>query len=230
MNFLEEHMSDTAVLEAKPPHTAGKQTSNQLRNSGSVPAVVYGSEINSVKCSVDQRAFRGMIKDFGRNAIVSLKVEGDQDYPTIVKEIQHHPVSYDVLHIDFHRISMTQRLIVEVLVHAEGIPLGVRNDDGILEQMLHQVEVECLPTNIPETMVVDVTELEIGDNVHVSDLVAPEGTMIVTDAERSVFALIPPSVRKDDDEEEGEDTPEDAPLQPEVIERGKKEDEEGEPD
>jgi large subunit ribosomal protein L25 len=222
-------MSDTAVLEAKPRAAAGKQASKQLRTVGSVPAVVYGSEIDSVKCSVDQKAFKALINDFGRNAIVSLKVAGGQDYETIVKDIQHHPVSWDVLHIDFHRISMTQRLVVDVLIHPEGIPLGVRNDDGILEQMLHSVEVECLPTNIPETMVFDVTELEIGDTVHVSDLGTPEGATIVTEGDRSVFALIPPSVRKDEEEEEeGDEALEDEYAEPEVIERGKKDDEEGE--
>ncbi len=218
-------MSDTAVLEAKPRSTAGKQTSKQLRTVGSVPAVVYGSEIDSVKCSVDQKAFKALINGFGRNAIVSLKVAGGQDYETIVKDIQHHPVSWDVLHVDFHRISMTQRLVVDVLIHPEGIPLGVRNDDGILEQMLHSVEVECLPTNIPKTMVFDVTELEIGDTIHVSDLGTPEGATIVTEGDRSVFALIPPSVRKEDEEdEEGDEVLEDESAEPEVIERGKKDD------
>ena len=219
-------MSDTAVLEAKPRATAGKQASKQLRTVSSVPAVVYGSEIDSVKCSVDQKAFKALINDFGRNAIVLLKVAGGQDYETIVKDIQHHPVSWDVLHIDFHRISMTQRLVVDVLIHPEGIPLGVRNDDGILEQMLHSVEVECLPTNIPETMVFDVTELEIGDTVHVSDLETPEDATIVTEIDRSVFALIPPSVRKEDEEEEeeGDEALEEESAVPEVIERGKKDD------
>jgi large subunit ribosomal protein L25 len=222
-------MSDTAVLEAKPRNIAGKQPAKQLRNEGAVPAVVYGSEIDSVKCSVDQKAFRTMINEFGRNAIVSLKVEGDQDYATIVKDIQRHPVSWDVIHIDFHRVSMTQRIVVDVLIHPEGSPLGVRNDGGILEQMLHSVEVECLPTNIPETLVFDVTDLEIGDTVHVSDLGTPEGATIVTEADRSVFALIPPSVRQEDEEEEeGEETEEDVSAEPEVIERGKKDDEEGE--
>ena len=167
-------MSDAAVLEAKPRTAAGKQVSKQLRISGLVPAVVYGSEIDSVKCSVDERAFRDLIQDFGRNAIVSLKVEGDQDYETIVKDIQRHPVSWDVLHIDFHRISMTKQLVVDVQIHAEGTPAGVRNDSGILEQMLHQVEVECLPGNIPEKFEIDISNLNIGDSIHVSDLSFPE--------------------------------------------------------
>ena len=221
-------MSDSAVLDAKPRATAGKQASKRYRIEGSIPAVVYGSEIDSIKCSVNLKAFQTMIHDFGRNAIVSLKVEGNgaSDYSTIVKEIQHHPVTGDILHIDFHRISMTQRLVVEVSIHSEGIPVGVRNDSGILEQMLHEVEVECLPTNIPETLVFDVSELQIGDSVHVSDLTAPEGTTIVTDGERSLFSVAPPTVRQEDEEETEEDVEVvEESQEPEVIERGKKEEE-----
>ena len=222
-------MSDSAVLEAKPRTEAGKQSSKHYRIEGAVPAVVYGSEIDSIKCAVDLKAFQAMIHEFGRNAIVSLKIAGssETDYSTIVKEIQHHPVTGNILHIDFHRISMTKRLIVEVAVHSEGVPTGVRNDGGILEQMLHEVEVECLPTNIPEVIVFEVSELEIGDTIHVSDLVTLEGTVIVTDNERTVFTVAPPTVPKDGTEdEEGEEPTED--QEPEVIERGKKDGEEDE--
>jgi len=224
-------MSESAVLEARNRDNTGKGVSRRLRNEGAVPAVVYGSEIDSVKCAVDSRAFRSMIQEFGRNAIVSLKVDGQgEDYSTIVKEIQSDPVSGELLHIDFHRISMTQKIVVEVTIHSEGTPIGVRNDGGVLEHMLHQIEVECLPTDIPESFHFDVTELEIGDTVHVSDLIAPEGTTFVTEGDRSVFAVAPPTVRKDDDEaetEEGAETPEEA-TEPEVIERGKKEEDEDE--
>lgn len=221
-------MSESAVLEAKPRDNTGKGVSRRLRREGAVPAVVYGSDIDSVKCSVDRKTFTTMINDFGRNAIVSLKIDGKgEDYSTIVKEIQHHPVSWDILHIDFHRISMTERIVVEVAIHSQGTPIGVRNDGGILEHMLHEIEIECLPTNIPEELTVDVSALEIGDNIHVSDLTAPEGTTIVTDGERSVFAVAPPTVRKDDeaDEEEGAEMEEGA-TEPEVIERGKKDEDE----
>ena len=221
-------MSDSALLEAKPRTDAGKGVSRRLRREGSIPAVVYGSDIDSVKCSVDRKTFQSMIHSFGRNAIVSLKIQGNSnEYETIVKDIQRHPVNWDVLHIDFHRISMTERIIVEVAVHSVGTAIGVRNDGGILEQMLHEVEIECLPTNIPSELTFDVTDLQIGDTVHVSDLATPEGTTIVTEGDRSVFALAPPTVRKDEDEED-EDGLEDAEAsaEPEVIERGKKDDDE----
>ena len=222
-------MSDSAVLEAQSRTDAGKSMSRRLRREGAVPAVVYGSDIDSVKCSVDNKVFKSLLQSHGRNAIVSLKIDGSsEDYSTIVKEIQHHPVSWDILHIDFHRISMTEKIVVDVAVHSEGVPIGVRNDGGILEHMLHQVEVECLPTNIPSELTFDVTEMVIGDTVHVSDLAVPEGSTIVTEGDRSVFALAPPTVRKDDEEgEEGEEAAEES-AEPEVIERGKKDEEEEE--
>ena len=222
-------MSDSAVLEAQPRDSAGKGVSRRLRREGAVPAVVYGSEIDSVKCAVDKRTFQSVLREHGRNAIVSLRIGGNStEFSTIVKDIQHHPVSWDILHIDFHRISMTERIVVEVAIHSEGNPIGVRNDGGILEHMLHEVEVECLPTNIPTEFIVDVTNMEIGDSVHVSDLVAPEGTTIVTESDRSVFVLAPPTVRKDDEDlEEGEEATEES-AEPEVIERGKKDDEDEE--
>ena len=220
-------MSDTAVLEGKLRAGAGKGVSRRFRREGAVPAVVYGSEIDSVKFSVDQREFRTLISNFGRNAIVSLKVEGS-DYSTIVKEIQNHPVSGEILHIDFHRISMTQRIVVEVAVHSEGTPVGVRNDGGILEHMLHEIELDCLPTNIPDELTYDVSEMVIGDTIHVADLVAPEGTVFVTESDRSVFAVAPPTVRQEDEqEEEGElEDVEEGATEPELIERGKKDDDE----
>ena len=222
-------MSDSAVLEAKSRNDAGKGVSRRLRREGSVPAVLYGSEIDSVKCSVDVKAFGSVMSEHGRNAIVSLKVEGDsKEHSTIVKEIQHHPVNWDVLHVDFQEISLTQAIVVDVAIHAEGTPIGVRNDGGILEQMLHDVEIECLPTNIPSELTFDVSDLSIGDSVHVSDLVAPEGATIVTEGERSVFAVAPPTVAKDTTEDEegvGEEAEEMA--EPELVdERGKKDDEE----
>ena len=115
-------------------------------------------------------------------------------------------------------------------IHSDGTPIGVRNDGGVLEHMLHQVEVECLPTDIPESFSFDVTELEIGDTVHVSDLAAPEGATIVTEGDRSVFAVAPPTVRKDEADEEAEEGAEmeEEATEPEVIERGKKEEDEDE--
>ncbi len=225
-------MSETAVLQAAERTEAGKGYSKRLRGSGRIPAVVYGPEIQPANCSIDQRDFHSIVSEHGRNAIITLQIAGSQNgsHSTIIKEVQHNPLSGQVLHVDFHRISLTERIVVEVPVISEGTPLGVRNDGGILEQLLHEIEVECLPTEIPDAVSFDVSDLVIGDSVHISDLSPPPGNAeFVTDGDRSVFVLVPPTVRQVDEEEEEELVEEEEEMQePEVIERGKRDDEEEE--
>jgi large subunit ribosomal protein L25 len=223
-------MPEAAVLLADGRSEAGKGSAKRLRGSGRIPAVVYGPEIHPVNCSVDQREFAAVVAEHGRNAIITLNVQdGESGHSTIIKEVQHNAISGQVLHVDFHRISLTKRIVVQVRIHSEGTPVGVRNDGGILEQLLHEVEVECLPTEIPTEILFDVSDLSIGDSVHVFDLPAQGQVTFVTDGDRSVFVLAPPTVRQTDEEDEdeiGEDVEE--TQEPEVIERGKRDDEEAE--
>jgi large subunit ribosomal protein L25 len=155
--------------------------------------------------------------------------DGQAQDTTIIKEIQHHPLKGEMQHVDFHRISLTEKIIVEVAVEAEGNPVGVRTEGGILEHMLYEVEVECLPTDIPDKVVFDVTEMSIGDTIHVSDLVVEGNVEIVTESDRSVFVVVPPTVAQvAEDEEEEEALEEEEMQEPEVIERGKRDEEEEE--
>lgn len=223
-------MAETTTLEAEDRSDSGKGASRRMRRSGRLPVVVYGPEIDSAKCSVDLKAFEQLMHEHGRNAIITLNVSGGTNgsHSTIIKEIQLNPISGQLLHVDFHRISLSQRIVVSIPVTSEGTALGVRNDGGVLEQLLHEIEVECLPTEIPDALTVDVDELLIGDNLHVSDLSAPEGVEIVTDASRSVVMVVPPTVRQTDEEEaeEGEEILDEESQEPELIERGKRDDEE----
>ena len=204
----------------------------RLRAEGRLPAVVYGEDAGPVVCSIDQKELEDILHAQGRNAIVSLQTEEDSGagHSTIIKEIQHHPVRGYILHVDFHRIDLTHRLVVEVPVAAKGTPAGVRNDGGILEHMLHYMEVECLPTEIPDVIEVDVSELTIGDAIHVEDIQLEGDVQVVTEADRSLFVVVPPTVRQEDEEEGEEELGElDEEMQePEVIERGKREDEDEE--
>jgi len=217
-------MSDQVVLKAEIRSEAGKQAAKRLRAAGRLPAVVYGDKAGSIACSVDVKALETVLHEHGRNAIINLDT-GDETQSTIVKELQQDYLRGDMIHVDFHRIDLTQKIVVEVLVESNGIPTGVRNDGGILEQMLHHIELECLPTEIPERVVVDVAALGVGDSLHVSDLTLenPENT-IVTDGERTVFAVAAPAVQLTAEEEEVEETEE--MQEPELIERGKKDDDE----
>ncbi|MGA1199551.1 MAG: 50S ribosomal protein L25 [Candidatus Latescibacterota bacterium] len=214
-------MSEQVMLKAEIRSGVGKQVAKRLRAAGKLPAVVYGAKVAPIACSVDAKALEAALHKHGRNAIINLET-GDQTQSTIVKELQQDFLRGNMIHVDFHCIDLTHKIVVEVMVESAGIPNGVRNEGGILEQMLHHIELECLPTEIPERVVVDVSALGIGDSLHVSDITLenPEHT-IITDAERTVFALAAPTVVRDTDGEESES----AITEPEVIERGKKDDE-----
>ena len=223
-------MADNVVLKADRRTQVGKQAVKHLRLKGRLPAVVYGEKQDPIVCSVDRKELEVILHDQGRNALVSLDLpDGQAQDTTIIKEIQHHPLKGEMQHVDFHRISLTEKIIVEVAVEAEGNPVGVRTEGGILEHMLYEVEVECLPTDIPDKVVFDVTEMSIGDTIHVSDLVVEGNVEIVTESDRSVFVLVPPTVAQvAEDEEEEEALEEEEMQEPEVIERGKRDEEEEE--
>ena len=143
----------------------------------------------------------------------------------------------EILHVDFHRINLTRKIVVEVPLHATGSAVGVRIGEGIVEQMLHDLEVECLPTAIPDHIEIDVSDLDIGDSLHVSDIVIEgDDFSIVTDADRTVFAVAAPALVIEEGEEEVEDEEglvdeEGEEMQePEVIERGRRRDDDEEGD
>lgn len=219
-------------LQAEARTGTGKGEAKRIRRTGRIPAVVYGDRSAPVACTVDAKELSTVLHEHGRNTLLSLVVgngEERSEDTTIVKDLQHHPVDGRLLHADFYRISLTQKIVVEVRVESEGIPAGVRTESGILEQLLHQLEVSCLPAEIPESIRFDVTNLDIGDSVHVSDLSVADNVEIVTEADRSVFVVVPPAVAQVEEEEEEVIEEEEEMQEPEVIERGKRdeEDEEG---
>ncbi|MDA0744962.1 MAG: 50S ribosomal protein L25 [bacterium] len=222
-------MAESTILQAELRSEKGKQVAKHLRQTGHLPAVVYGEGGPPMACTVDRKQLENILHAQGRNAIVALSLAGNTQN-TIIKELQHHPLVRGILHVDFHRISLTEKIVVEVAVDAVGIPAGVRNDGGILEHMLHSIDIECLPTEIPEKITFDVSGMQIGDTIHVSDLVTEGDITIVTEGDRSVFVVVPPTVLKATDEEDAEEA-ETEMQEPEVIERGKRdEDEDGEDD
>ena len=222
-------MAENTQLQAESRSSKGKEMAKRLRGQGLLPAVVYGEKVAPTACSVNRKQLEGILHEHGRNVILSLVVEGGDPQNTIIKEIQHHPLRGEILHVDFQRISLTTKIVVEVPVVAEGVPAGVRTDGGILEHMLHSVEVECLPAEIPDKIEIDVSQMHIGDSIHVSDFQIEGNVEIVTEGDRSVFVVVPPTVVKTVEEEEEEELvgEEDEEMQePEVIERGKRDEEE----
>ena len=230
-------MSDQVSLNVDVRTASGKKAAKDLRYRGQLPAVVYGEGAASVACSVDYRTLSDLLKAHGRNAIISLSAD-DASQSTIIKDIQYHPVRGEMLHVDFHRIDLTRKIVVEVPIHATGSAVGVRIGEGILEQMLHELEVECLPTDIPDHIEIDVSDLDIGDSLHVSDIVLEDDDLsIVTETDRAVVAVAAPALVIEEEEEvedeegmvaEGEEGEE--MQEPELIERGRRRDDDEEGD
>lgn len=202
----------------------GKSVTRKLRQAGRIPAVYYGRGEDPVPLVVSLRELLDLIERAeGSNVIVDLKVEGEAgaDKKALIREIQRDPVGGHILHLDLQRISLTERITVEVPVVLIGTPTGVKDGGGILEHLLREVEVECLPTDIPSRLEVDVSGLQIGDSLHVSDLRADRVT-IKTEAGRAIAAVVPPTVL-----EEVKPAEEAVAAEPELVKEKKGEEAEG---
>ena len=211
----------TIELHVEKRPSIGKNEARRARVNGKIPAVVYGSKKPTVPISVDRKALSDAFRSgAGENAIFLLKLAGtDQSRHVMIKEMQQDPVSRKPLHIDFVRIEMTTKIRVKVSVEIIGVAAGVKTEGGILDFVSREIEVECLPGNIPKTLPVDVTALKIGDAFRVSDLLAPEGVTVLEDAERVIVHVTHPTTEK----EPAAVTVEAAPeiTEPEVLKKGK---------
>jgi large subunit ribosomal protein L25 len=215
------------TLEAQPRESGNKGMARRVRMGGKIPGVVYGAGKDSLTVSVDPRhVLRILHSETGHNTIFDLNLSGENTKVMIV-DWQYEPIKGHLLHIDLKRIAMDKALRVNVPIELIGVPVGVKTEGGILEQMLREVEVECLPGDIPGHIDVDVSELTFGKVIRVSDLPHNEKIKFLTDENQPVAHVT--AVK-----EEVVATPEavaaDAtatPAEPEVIKKGKQETEEG---
>lgn len=164
-----------------------KSASNRLRASGKIPAVVYGQG-TLAHVSVDSREFLKKFSSFGENTVIKLQ-GGKTAYEVLVKDFQDDILTGQVKHIDFYQVSTTKTLHAKVPLHLKGNPVGVRNG-GLLEHLLHEIEVECLAKDLPHSLDVDVNSLELGASVHVSDLKVPAGVKLLANAQAVVAHVI----------------------------------------
>ena len=216
------------LVEAQPREADGKNVARRLRKSGKVPAVVYGAGGPAVSVSVDPKQITRILQSAsGYNTIFDLQLDGERTKAMIV-DWQYEPIKGALLHLDLKRIAMDRRLKVEVPVVLKGEAAGVKQQGGILDQVLRQVELECLPGDIPSHIEADVSHLAFGQVLRVSDLQIDRSKVkVLTPAEQAVAHVT--SVK-----EEVVATPETAaaeaaaaPAEPEVIKKGKQEAEEG---
>ncbi len=176
-------------LKGSRRESVGKGGARKARAAGLIPAVVYGHGETPMPVSVDQREFEVALRGHkGSNAIVNLSVSGAKDVTALVRDVQYDPLSRAIVHLDFQHISLTETIEVEVPLHFIGIPVGVKDGGGILEHLVRTLEVRCLPTAIPSSIDVDVTALNVGDNMHVRDLTV-EGYEIITEGDVTVAAV-----------------------------------------
>jgi large subunit ribosomal protein L25 len=219
------------VLEANPREAGTKNHARRVRREGKIPAVVYGAGKEAVPLSVDPRhVLRILRSETGHNTIFDLAVSGGENAKAMIVDWQYEPIKGHLLHIDLKRIAMDKALRVSVPIVLQGVPAGVKTEGGILEQMLREVEIECLPGDIPSHIDVDVSELTFGKVLRVEDLPHSEKLKFLTEANQPVAHVT--SVK-----EEVVAAPEAvaaeagaAPAEPEVIKKGKTEtEEEGEP-
>lgn len=220
---------DVTTLKAKMRPTSGKGSARRLRAAGIVPGVLYGGDRGPVRICLDQHDFGLLIHHghSGRHAILQLEIEDQPELntPALVKEVQHHPLRDTIIHADLLRIHLDERIQTVVPVELTGQPPGVV-EGGILDRQLREIEVECFALDVPEAFVVDVSELHIGESLHVSDLAVPENATILTDPERALVAVLAPRLVVEEEAaeegEEGEEGEAEA-AEPEVIGEKKEE-------
>jgi large subunit ribosomal protein L25 len=212
-------------LSASRRESLGKGGARKSRAAGQIPGVLYGHGETPVAVAVSAREFDVALREHkGGNPIVNLAVSGSE-YTALIRAVQYDPVGHNILHLDFQHISLTEQIEVKVAVHLVGLPLGVKDGGGILEPILREVEVRCLPTAIPSSIEVDVSHLNIGDSIHLRDVSVPN-VVILTDVDSTLATVVPPTVMEEKPAEEAAVATDAAPAEPEVIAKGKKDDEE----
>lgn len=182
------------VVEAEPRDTRGKNRARQLRRAGRVPGVVYGSAAEPLALSVDPRLVgRVLHSEAGHNAIFTLAIKGHGKTPAMIRDWQVDPVKGLLLHVDFLRIALDARLKVKVPVETQGESIGVKQQGGILEVVQREIEVECLPADIPDQFTVDVSGLAINQGVRVGDLTVDNRKIrVLTDLNRVLVHVVAP--------------------------------------
>ena len=189
---------ETVEINIERRTTTGKGAMRRLRAAGRVPAVLYGPKRSATSVAVDAEQFEARVGHLEGSHLIRLLHDGGTDADlrermVLLREMQRHPVTGRVLHADFYEVDLTERLAVSVPLHFIGKAAGVVAG-GILQPILRELEVECLPTEIPEFIEVDVSPLGIHEAIHLADIKVPEGVQVVGDTTRTVVTVVPPTV------------------------------------
>jgi large subunit ribosomal protein L25 len=199
-----------ATLNARLREGTGKGLARKLRAAGEVPAVAYGHGMEGRSLVVNAHELEKLLQVINPNTIIELRVKGAKPAQALIREVQYHPSRRHILHVDFFQVRATEKVHVEVPVRLHGTPIGVREQGGVLQEVLRELTVECFPKDIPAAVDLDVENLGIGQSIHVSDIQLPNAT-ILNDAELVICTVTAPTVAALPEEEAGEG------AEPEVI-------------
>jgi large subunit ribosomal protein L25 len=217
-------MSEMNIKVARREAT-GKNANRQLRAAGALPAVVYGDKKDPVPITIDRKKVLELLKKGGgENAVFHLELEGTSaSRHAMIRDLQIDPISRRIIHIDFQRINLKEKVKVQVPIHLHGEPIGVKTDGGVLDFVTREVEVECLPNNIPQSLDIDVSGLLIGQHVEAKDLEIPEDVELISEGDQVIVSISHSRLAAEEEEgAEGDDLLIEAKAaEPEVIGKGK---------
>jgi len=214
-------MAKQVKLKAELRTSVGRSAVRKLKARGIIPAVIYGGKDKAQPLQVAARDINTMMSDAsGENVLVELEIAGEKSSRTaLVQEVQHSPVGGDIRHVDFHAISMDETIQAEVPLEPIGTANGVKNFGGLLEQSLRALTIECLPRDLPDRITVDISQLNIGDSIHVRDIQLPSGVTAKVPVDLTAFSVLAPVVEEEPVVAEAEA----AAAGPEVITEKKEE-------
>ena len=217
-----------AVLEATARDSFGKNEARRTRRDGKVPAVVYGGSSDgpptATAIAVEPKALLKILhSESGANTLISLKLAGAGDTKVLVKHFQLDPLTHQVLHADFYRVAMDRVIQVTIPVIVKGEPKGVKQQGGVLELIRREIEIECLPGDIPENVEVDASELMLNQGIRVRDIAVNPKWTAISDADMMLVHVIMPKAEEVAAPAEAAATTATTPAEPEVIKKGKKE-------
>ena len=194
---------DIASLKVKKREQIGKASSKRLRTTGFVPGVFYGKGEHSVPLVLNKKDLQHILqKNPSEHPIIQLEFDTDKNRPyVLLKEMQHDPVSGEMLHVDFYHIDMDKKIKVKVEVVLIGKAKGIVEEGGVLNFINREIEIECLPLSLPENLQVDISNLNINDTIHVKDLKVDEGIKILYEPDTPIVSITPPHVEVEVKEE-----------------------------
>ena len=212
-------MEDKKLI-AKKRSLEGSSNARRMRHTGNLPGVVYGSDKSPVSIEVDTHAFEQILHHHtSESLLIDISLEGEGDLSVLVKDVQHHPVSSELIHVDLLRVEANKPISVDIALEIVGDAAGVKAG-GILDHTMHSIAVECLPGDLVESFEVDVSALEIGQSLQVSDLSLGSKYKLLVDEDAIVAGVSGPQAEEEEEVEEVE-----AGAEPEVITEKKEEDE-----